>query len=1025
MHRRPPQQAYFLNSYGYVQPCADVTIAAGVAPAPLPPGVQIPSGQSQSNTSRGTTRRGFHFRRQRLHPDDSQTPGCPFQSMCPPGGTAPATGFPKYNILMILCDQMRTPRWLPTAGTSCTGSASDLGALDAILPNLAALRNMSFNFANSYAAATNCTPNRAALLTGLYTPQTCMFVTDDPPKDTTKAYPPALQSYAQGGFATIADVLTRSAGLMNAHATYDCVWLGKWHLSDNPGESQSAFACNPGGNGPADYGFNDVHSIPTPPGGSAAYPWPYPSPNGQDNQGNSGEFQGTSAINPAGTPTSTPPDVPAYGTGSTYPANSYPNPEPAFFLDFPVTFPYGTDYLVAPPAAPPSGYNQLNDAAVAYAFNNWLANVPPPNPPTTPYWFAAVSFVNPHDISQFPYGFGLMSNHAQGANCNPPSSYFCAPPNPAISTSGFEPPGMPAVGVMTPTAFGSVDATPGELEQTHIAPFPYNPPGAPMQCVLYSGSQPPDSLWPGAPSNLSGYNVMWQPTASDIPKNNYGSANPTSKPTLQYQFLTDTTNVAGQIVDRPAGVYDPTGWYTFLNYYFWMQACLDYQIGVVLFSPGDPSSGLQPGLQYAQAGQFWNNTVIIFTSDHGEYGGSHGLHAKGGALYDEAINIPLYVSFPNGTLSGRQASHPPSSNFPTGGIPISFTCSSVDILPFIYSLVLGNESWRCDSSDIINYLKGRESIMDAIMGGSGGAAQRRVASFLQALLVKPMPPSTSCPTGQVYQPYVLHTNDEYYYYNSNSPNMPPHAVAFRTVDATVGGAFSETGPFGGGKLGVYSNWDPNLNPVPGTGVQQFEFYNYESYAALDGGAPGSLALNPGEINNDYWTSGQSNGQAYQYIANFSPATFNSSAPPSVFQTELTQVYQQIQIAHAKAFNLWQLYSFGATPSSHPGINCTNTTTPYFTVSATAVSFAHGGQGMSTVTIQFTNGYGASVTLSCTPPSGVTLLSINPSTVTLPATTSSVTLSAASAGTYYVAIAATGTTSQGTLTQLAVIVLTVS
>ena len=43
----------------------------------------------------------------------------------------------------------------------------------------------------------------------------------------------------------------------------------------------------------------------------------------------------------------------------------------------------------------------------------------------------------------------------------------------------------------------------------------------------------------------------------------------------------------------------------------------------------------------------------------------------------------------------------------------AFVCSSVDMLPFIYTLALGNESWRCNPGDIVNYLDGRESINDA------------------------------------------------------------------------------------------------------------------------------------------------------------------------------------------------------------------------------------------------------------------------------------------------------------------------
>ena len=79
-------------------------------------------------------------------------------------------------------------------------------------------------------------------------------------------------------------------------------------------------------------------------------------------------------------------------------------------------------------------------------------------------------------------------------------------------------------------------------------------------------------------------------------------------------------------------VSNVNGWYTFLNYYFWMQAWVDAQVGAVIHGlAADPS---------------WANTVIVFTADHGDYGGSHGLHDKGGALYDEALNVPLYISYP-------------------------------------------------------------------------------------------------------------------------------------------------------------------------------------------------------------------------------------------------------------------------------------------------------------------------------------------------------------------------------------------
>ncbi len=45
------------------------------------------------------------------------------------------------------------------------------------------------------------------------------------------------------------------------------------------------------------------------------------------------------------------------------------------------------------------------------------------------------------------------------------------------------------------------------------------------------------------------------------------------------------------------------------------------------------------------------NTVVVFTSDHGEYGASHGLRGKGGGVYEEAIRVPLIVKDLRGRLN--------------------------------------------------------------------------------------------------------------------------------------------------------------------------------------------------------------------------------------------------------------------------------------------------------------------------------------------------------------------------------------
>lgn len=43
-----------------------------------------------------------------------------------------------------------------------------------------------------------------------------------------------------------------------------------------------------------------------------------------------------------------------------------------------------------------------------------------------------------------------------------------------------------------------------------------------------------------------------------------------------------------------------------------------------------------------------DNTILIFTSDHGDYAGAHGLYCKGVPAFDEGVRVPLIVRWPEG-----------------------------------------------------------------------------------------------------------------------------------------------------------------------------------------------------------------------------------------------------------------------------------------------------------------------------------------------------------------------------------------
>lgn len=49
----------------------------------------------------------------------------------------------------------------------------------------------------------------------------------------------------------------------------------------------------------------------------------------------------------------------------------------------------------------------------------------------------------------------------------------------------------------------------------------------------------------------------------------------------------------------------------------------------------------------------WENTIVIFQSDHGEMLGDHGIYLKGPFFYDCAVKVPLIVSWPNHIASKK------------------------------------------------------------------------------------------------------------------------------------------------------------------------------------------------------------------------------------------------------------------------------------------------------------------------------------------------------------------------------------
>jgi len=516
----------------------------------------------------------------------------PAQSNSGPGAWTPPPVLKNPNILIVMVDQLRPPIWMNATQSAAYGQT--------VMPNLMGrIQANAYNFEQFFVAATVCAASRAALLTGLYAPQTAMYVTRGPGSVMAPDLNPA--------FPTWAEALTT----LNPAYQGNLWWFGKWHLSN-------ATAANP----LLPYGFNTR----TYPGGAAPY---NPSPDGTANEGTDG--------------------------------------------------------------GPFKGETWASDAMIAGDFIGWLqGQAPTTGQPPSP-WCAAVSLVNPHDISYAPAW--LQTNPFPPTGVLPQSLYF--PP----------PPGTP------PSFYGT-------------QPNPWN--------------------WE---------NLLQVP----------------NKPALQLAYYNLLIQETGAV----------SSWVTFLNQYFWLQNFVDQQIGLVLNAlAGSP---------------FASNTIVIFLSDHGEYAGSHGLHTKGFAVYDESMSIPFYVQFPG----------------QTGSISMNQMCSGVDFFGLICDLATGGSGqWRLAYPDLAN----RQSMWGFLYNN---CAETRVA---------PSP---------IGLPYVFHTFDQL---QSLGAVTKTHIVCMRTkLNLNAGQA--------GAKLAFYSEWAP-CTTYPDSTPADSEFYDYNPLTTN----------NTSEIGNDYYSA---------------------------------------------------------------------------------------------------------------------------------------------------------------------------
>lgn len=144
-----------------------------------------------------------------------------------------------------------------------------------------------------------------------------------------------------------------------------------------------------------------------------------------------------------------------------------------------------------------------------------------------------------------------------------------------------------------------------------------------------------------------------------------------NKPKCQSKFREYYNQFAGVMPDKIQTDQDATQYKLYLSHYLWLQKKVDIQIKKVL----DALDG-NPEVQ--------KNTIIIFTSDHGDFIGSHGMRGKDCAVYDEALKVPFYV-----VDYTEKLIHPKET-----GKTRSQLGSSIDIFPTMLAMAASGEDKR-------------------------------------------------------------------------------------------------------------------------------------------------------------------------------------------------------------------------------------------------------------------------------------------------------------------------------------------
>jgi arylsulfatase A-like enzyme len=161
------------------------------------------------------------------------------------------------------------------------------------------------------------------------------------------------------------------------------------------------------------------------------------------------------------------------------------------------------------------------------------------------------------------------------------------------------------------------------------------------------------------------------------------------KPFPQVHFLKEDQG-------KPFQNYRPEEWRRYISFYNRLVAQVDREIGQVVRAVREESA----------------NSLIFFSSDHGDLGGAHGLPFKGPAMYEELVRVPLLFSWPGRLKPGVTRE----------------LVSNIDVLPTICELLSLPVPDGVDGISLASILLGRnrELRRDALFGEYYGKQNWRV-----------------------------------------------------------------------------------------------------------------------------------------------------------------------------------------------------------------------------------------------------------------------------------------------------------